>query len=78
MGTQSIYFKINYRAVAALNKPFVTKIEDDCSSNECFQGIYADVWHALQHNMNFTFTIRRDRIYGSLVNDTWNGMIGID
>ena len=65
------------RVVSAYAPPAVTYIEDHCSSISCFQGIFADVWHALVDQMNFTFTIRRAYQWGSLENGKWNGMVGM-
>ena len=54
----------------------MTEIKDNCSSESCFKGIFGSVWHALQEKMNFTYTIRTENVYGSLINGTWKGMIG--
>ena len=69
-------FILNYRGAVALNIPYVTKIEDNCSSEKCFKGIYGSIWHALQQKMNFTYTLQKEDVYGSLINDSWKGMIG--
>ena len=66
-----------YRASSAINPPYVTYLEDNCKTEECFKGIFADVWHALSKKMNFTYTIRIEKVYGSLINGSWKGMIGI-
>ena len=63
--------------VSALSPPAVTYIEDKCSSKRCFKGFFADVWHALVDQMNFTFTIRRAYEWGSFENAKWNGMVGM-
>ena len=60
----------------ALNDPLITKIEHNCSCEDCFNGAYASIWHALKYKMNFTYTIWKETVYGSLDNDSWNGMIG--
>ena len=70
------YQSYTYRAAVALNKPYVTEIKDNCSSEDCFKGIFGSVWHALREKMNFTYTIRKEKVYGSFINGTWIGMIG--
>ena len=64
------------RAASAYNPPAVTYIEDNCSTNDCFKGMFPDVWHALSIRMNFTYTIQRAYQWGSVVNGSWSGMIG--
>ena len=46
-----------FRASALPNKPYVTVVEEGCTSQDCFQGMYPDVWHNLQKLMNFTYKI---------------------
>ena len=54
-------------------------VVDGCNSSECFQGIYADVFHSLQDVMNFTYSISRNPMPGAqLPNGTWIGQIGIE
>ena len=65
------------RMVSAFSPPAVTYIEDNCSSKRCFKGLFADVWHALVEQMNFTYTIRRAHQWGSYENGKWNGMVGM-
>ena len=65
------------RVVSARHPPFVTYIEDNCTAKECFRGIYPDILHDLSIKMNFTYTIQRMYKWGSLVNNTWNGMVGL-
>ena len=65
------------RVVSARHPPFVTYIEDNCTTKECFRGIYPDILHDLSRKMNFTYTIQRVYKWGSLVNNTWNGMVGL-
>ena len=64
------------RAAAAYYPNFCTKIEDNCTTKECFKGISGTVWGILADNLNFTYTIRADNAWGSLENGTWSGMIG--
>ena len=39
-------------------KPHQTYVEDKCHSPDCFKGIYADVFHILQSQLNFTYSIQ--------------------
>ena len=41
-------------------------------SKDCFRGIFANVFHALSDQMNFTFTIKRAYMWGSVTNGTSN------
>ena len=68
---------VHLRVLSALSPPLVTYIEDGCTSKDCFRGIFANVFHALSDQMNFTFTIKRVYMWGSFTNNTWNGMIGM-
>ena len=65
------------RVLSAYSPPFVTYIEDGCTSKDCFKGIFPNVFHALSDQMNFTFTIKRAYMWGSITNGTWNGMVGM-
>lgn len=65
------------RVVSARHPPFVTYIEDNCTTKECSRGIYPDILHDLSSKMNFTYTIERVYKWGSLVNNTWSGMVGL-
>ena len=64
------------RVTSAYSPPFVSVVEDNCTSNVCFKGDLPDTWHSLSQRMNFTYTVRRAYQWGNLVNGTWNGMIG--
>lgn len=68
---------LNIRVVSAYSPPSVTLIEDGCTSGDCFKGIFADVWHTLSEQMNFTYTIKRAYKWGSLANGSWDGMVGM-
>ena len=63
------------RVVAAEYPPAVTYIEDNCTSNACFQGMFADVWDEMSRDMNFTYLVRRTEDWGSWTNGSWSGMI---
>ena len=65
------------RVVSAYHPPAVTFIQDGCTSKNCFKGLFADIWHTLSEQLNFTFTVRRVYQWGSLTNGTWNGMVGM-
>ena len=65
------------RVVSAYSPPSVTYIEDGCTSKDCFKGIFANVFHALAEQMNFTFSIKKAYMWGSVTNGTWNGMVGM-
>ena len=67
----------HFRVVSAYSPPAVTYIEDNCTSERCFKGMYADIWHSLSKKMNFTYTIRRAYAWGSNNNGTWNGTVGM-
>ena len=74
----NFYIIISHRIVSSITAPYTTKVEDGCSTTECFKGLYADVFHELSQILNFTFTISLVESYGSkFSNDTWSGMIGI-
>ena len=47
------------------------------TSRSCFKGIFANVWHTLSDEMNFTFTVKRAYMWGAVTNGTWNGMVGM-
>ena len=65
----------HFRMVAAEYPPAVTYIEDNCRSNACFKGMFADVWDEMSRDMNFTYSVRRVDEWGSFVNGSWNGMV---
>ena len=65
------------RVVSAYAPPLVTYIEDGCTSRDCFKGIFANVFHTLSDQMNFTYTISRAYMWGSVTDGTWNGMVGM-
>ena len=67
-----------YRIAAAVNPPDIFYIEDNCNSKDCFKGIDRDVWHILSEKMNFTYTVQKEDVYGSFINGSWKGMIGIN
>ena len=69
---------VHLRVLALFAPPSVTYIEDGCMSKDCFKGIFANVFHALSDQMNFTFTIKRAYMWGSFTNGTWNGMVGLN
>ena len=74
---QSSLEGVHLQVLAAFAPPSVTYIEDGCTSKDCFKGIFANVFHALSDQMNFTFTIKRAYMWGSFTNGTWNGMVGM-
>ena len=65
------------KVASAYSPPAVTYIEDNCNNPKCFKGIFADVWHALAAKMNLTYTIKRAYKWGSFINGSWNGMVGM-
>ena len=67
---------ILHRATAAVNFPYVSYLEDNCTSNNCFKGMYADLWHGLSKQMNFTYEIKKETVWGVLENGFWKGIIG--
>ena len=50
------------RIIASLQEPYQTYIEDGCMSDDCFHGLYADVFHSLKDILNFTSTIQKINI----------------
>ena len=46
------------------------------TSNNCFKGLFADVWDALAVEMNFTYTPIKEYYHGSFTNGSWIGSIG--
>ena len=69
-----IYFAS--RAASAINAPYVTHLENNCKTETCFDGMYAVFWKTLSKQMNFTYTIQRETVWGVLVNGSWQGIIG--
>ena len=67
----------NFEIASAYSPPAITLINDNCNRKTCIKGMFADVLHALSNKMNFTFTIRRSYQWGSFINGTWNGMVGM-
>ena len=65
-----------FRAGGALYGTFCTYIENNCSKPECFKGITGDVWDTLRNVLNFSYTIFESNAWGSLENNSWNGLIG--
>ena len=65
------------RVLSAYSPPAVTYIEDGCTSKDCFKGILANAFHVLSDQMNFTYTIKKTYMWGSVTNGTWNGMVGM-
>ena len=65
------------RAAAALNPPYIYYLEDNCTSTKCFKGSYSRIWSNLQTKMNFTYTIRKESVWGVKINGTWHGLIGM-
>ena len=54
-----------------------TIVEDGCTSSKCFKGANADIFTSVQPLLNFTFTVKRNGIAGSkLENGSWTGQIG--
>lgn len=67
------------RIAANFNPPYITKVSKNCRDDQCFQGMFPDVWHVLAYTMNFTFLLNPppDRAWGTKLPDgKWNGMIG--
>ena len=62
--------------VAAVSPPSTTYLEDKCSSQGCFKGLLADIFHTLQESLNFTYTIELVKSFGGYKNGSWTGMIG--
>ena len=65
------------KVASAYNPPVVTYIEDNCANQNCFKGMFADVWHSLAEKMNFTYSIKKANQWGSFINGSWNGMVGM-
>ena len=69
-------FFLSSRSAAVYYPNFCTKIVDECQEFSCFQGISGDVWNTLQKVLNFTYTIHKNKAWGSKENNLWTGMIG--
>ena len=67
----------NFKIASAYSPPAITHINDKCTEKSCLKGMFADVLHGLSETMNFTFTIQRSYQWGSFINGTWNGMVGM-
>ena len=67
----------HFEAASGIALPLVTYLEDGCSSRQCFKGFFADIWHDLSTELNFTYTLYKRNQWGSLVNGSWNGMVGM-
>ena len=59
------------KVASIYSPPFV-----HCVSNNCFKGLFADVWDALAVEMNFTYTPIKEYYHGSFTNGSWIGSIG--
>ena len=65
------------RIASSTYPQWISHAEDGCSSPKCFKGYYADVFHALQNELNFTYTITFDKVFGAKQKDgSWSGKIG--
>ena len=53
-------------------------VENGCNSSKCFKGTHADVFHLLQKELNFTYTIvSRDGAVGREQSDgLYSGILG--
>ena len=67
---------LHLRTVSGFNPPATAYITDQCSTNNCFKGMYPDIWNELSKKMNFTYTVSREYEWGAIVNGTWSGMVG--
>ena len=54
-------------------------VEDGCNSSTCFKGWGADIFHMMQKEMNFTYTIvsRDDSVGRKQPDGSYTGIIGI-
>lgn len=66
------------RITTSIWPPKQTHVTDGCGSEECYKGIFPDVFHAIQSELNFTYTIVTTNNGGGtrLENGTWIGQIG--
>ena len=65
------------RIASSTYPQWISHAEDGCSSSKCFKGYYADVFHALQTELNFTYTITFNKVFGAKQKDgSWSGKIG--
>ena len=65
------------KAAAVLNPPYIDHLEDNCTSSKCFKGTYSRIWNNLQNKMNFTFSIKKETVWGTKIKGTWYGLIGM-
>ena len=61
--------------VVESNPPSSNVTVDDEGRVLSAEGLFPDIFHIMQHKMNFSFSMRtsRDRKWGSKTNGTWNG-----
>ena len=66
-----------FRITSKIYAPQQTYVKDGCQSPECFQGYYTDALHQIQVELNFTYRIVYEDVFGKILADkTWNGMVG--
>ena len=56
----------------------ISYVEDGCNSSKCFKGWGPDLFHLMQKDLNFTYTIlsRDDAVGRRLSNGSYTGILG--
>ena len=69
----------HFNVASIYSPPAITQVTDNCTNTEnCFKGMFADVWNSLSIEMNFTYTISvTSDLFGSLVNGSFDGVVGM-
>ena len=61
--------------------PITFQADTECESQEqeCFKGLHPEIFHLMQFDFNFTYTLiaNNDPIGIELPNGSWTGIIGI-
>lgn len=72
---------IQFQVATLLSAPYVTKMEpNNVTGSYEMEGMFAEVFYALQDIMNFTFVLRPPpdgEWGGDLGNGSWSGMVGM-
>ena len=70
--------EFNYRVESSVSWPVTYLAETGCESSECFKGLHPEIFHLMQYDFNFTYTLiaNNDPIGYELPNGTWTGIIG--
>ena len=69
----------NFSVESSKWETITSYVENGCNSSECFKGRHADIFHLLQNELNFTYTIvSRDDAVGRKQSDgSYSGILGL-